>query len=80
MSDIEERQVKKVFDMKKSGQKIKTLREKSGKTLEEVAMDLGITVSSYRKYEAGIRIPRDELKEKIANYFNRSVAFIFFNH
>lgn len=66
--------------MKKSGQKIKTLREKNGKTLEEVAMDLGITVSSYRKYEAGIRIPRDELKEKIANYFNRSVAFIFFNN
>lgn len=69
-----------LFDMKKSGQRIKALREKNGKTLEEVANDLGITVSSYRKYEAGIRIPRDELKERIANYFNRSVAFIFFNH
>lgn len=69
-----------MFDMKKSGQRIKTLREKSGKTLEEVATDLGITVSSYRKYEAGTRIPRDELKERIANYFNRSVAFIFFNY
>ena len=66
--------------MKKTGQKLKTLREKNGKTLEEVANDLGVTVSSYRKYEAGIRTPRDELKERIANYFNRSVAFIFFNN
>lgn len=69
-----------MFDMKKTGQKLKTLREKNGKTLEEVANDLGVTVSSYRKYEAGIRTPRDELKERIANYFNRSVAFIFFNN
>ena len=30
--------------------------------------------------EAGVRVPRDEIKEKIANYFNRSVGFIFFNY
>lgn len=69
-----------MFDMSKAGQKIKSLRENLGYTPEKVASDIGISTSSYCKYEAGIRTPRDEVKEKIANYFNRSVGFIFFNY
>lgn len=70
----------KVFDMFKAGQKIKSLRENLGYSPEKVANDIGISTSSYCKYESGLRIPRDEVKEKIANYFNRSVGFIFFNY
>ena len=69
-----------MFDMIKAGQKIKSLRESSNLTPEKVAFDIGISISSYKKYEAGVRVPRDEIKEKIANYFNRSVGFIFFNY
>lgn len=69
-----------MFDMSKAGQKIKSLRENLGYTPEKVADDIGVSISSYCKYEAGKRIPRDEVKEKIANYFNRSVGFIFFNY
>lgn len=70
----------KVFDMFKAGQKIKSLRENLGYSPEKVANDIGISTSSYCKYESGLRISRDEVKEKIANYFNRSVGFIFFNY
>ena len=69
-----------MFDMIKAGQKIKSLRESSNLTPEKVDFDVEISISSYKKYEAGVRVPRDEIKEKIANYFNRSVGFIFFNY
>lgn len=69
-----------MFDMSKAGQKIKSLRENLGYTPEKVADDIGVSTSSYCKYEAGTRTPRDEVKEKIANYFNSSVSFIFFNY
>ena len=69
-----------MFNMIKAGQKIKSLRENLSLTPEKVASDIGISISSYNKYEAGTRVPRDEIKEKIANYFNRSVGFIFFNY
>lgn len=69
-----------MFNMLKAGQKIKSLRENLGYTPEKVAADIGVSVSSYCKYEAGSRIPRDEIKERLANYFDRSVGFIFFNY
>lgn len=66
--------------MLKAGRKIKSLRENLGYTPEKVANDIGVSISSYCKYESGIRTPRDEIKEKIANYFDRSVGSIFFNY
>lgn len=66
--------------MQKAGARIKSLREKSGCTPEEVAESIGISVSSYLKYESGLRNPRDEVKVKIANYFGRSIGFIFFSY
>ena len=49
------------------------------RTQEEVAKALGISPSSYAMYERGEREPRDEMKKKIADYYKRSVQFIFFN-
>lgn len=66
--------------MTKAGQKIRNLRESLGISPEKVAKDIGVSISSYLKYESGDRIPRDEVKEKIANFFGRSVGFIFFNY
>lgn len=63
---------------KKIGEMLTALRIKKGKTLAEVATDLDITPSALSNYENGIRIPRDSIKIRIANYYNKSVATIFF--
>lgn len=55
------------------------LRELRGnKSREEVSAELGISISAISMYENGERIPRDDLKIKIANYYDVSVQDIFF--
>ena len=57
----------------------KTLRNLRGKrSREEVAFATGISVSALTMYETGQRIPRDEIKIKLARYFGVSVGTIFF--
>lgn len=64
--------------MKKTpGQKMRELR--GIRTKERVANDLGISYSSYVKYERDERRPGDKTKMLIAKYFGKSVEFIFFN-
>jgi DNA-binding XRE family transcriptional regulator len=70
--------IKEVFAMKKTAGKI--MRELRGsKTKQQVADDLGISFSSYVKYERDERNPSDNTKRKIAKYFGKSVESIFFN-
>lgn len=59
------------------GAKLSALRGKRSQA--EVAEDLGISVSALSMYECGNRIPRDEIKVRIANYYGKSVSEIFFN-
>lgn len=49
------------------------------KTQETVARDVGISVSALAMYETEKRVPRDEIKIKLADYYNRSVQEIFFD-
>lgn len=57
----------------------KTLRECRGeRSVPEVARALGVTPNAVTNWECGIRIPRDELKEKIAKYYRRKPGDIFF--
>ena len=49
------------------------------KTQDIVAKDLNISKSALAMYETGKRIPRDLIKFRIAQYYNKSVPFIFFN-
>lgn len=59
----------------------KILRELRGmKTQEEIAKDLGITKSSWAMYERDERVPRDEVKVKIADYFNKPIQELFYPH
>lgn len=46
---------------------------------EETAQAIGISVSALQMYENAQRVPRDEIKMKIAKHFNRSVQSIFFD-
>ena len=55
------------------------LRDLRGsKSQEKIASELGITKSAWAMYERNERIPRDEIKVRIAHYFNRSVQEIFY--
>ena len=58
------------------GDKMKELRGNKSKRI--VAEELGISFSSYVKYERNERVPRDNIKTRIAKYFNCSVQEIFF--
>ncbi len=60
------------------GLKLKELRGK--RSQEEIANEIGITKSSWAMYERNERVPRDEIKVKIANYFGKTVQEIFFGN
>lgn len=55
------------------------IRLRGNRTQAEVAKALGIASSTYAMYELGQRTPSDEVKIRIAEYYNRSVQFIFFS-
>lgn len=65
------------MNKRKIAKTLVSLRE--NKTQKEVATDLGISVSALAMYEQGNRIPRDEIKVMIADYYGKSVQEIFFN-
>jgi transcriptional regulator with XRE-family HTH domain len=57
-----------------------TLRELRGNLSPAmVSENLGISKSALYMYERGERIPRDEVKIKIAKLYGKSVTSIFFN-
>lgn len=58
------------------GAKLKELR--GTKSQESVANDLGISVSALGMYETEQRVPRDEIKIRLANYYKSTVQAIFF--
>lgn len=46
---------------------------------EEVAAAVGISRSALGMYEQGNRMPRDEIKVRLAKYYSVSVQELFFN-
>lgn len=66
------------MNKEKIAKKLIELRKE--KSREEVSKDLGISVSALSMYEVGARIPRDEIKLKIAHYYKKSVQEIFFDN
>lgn len=58
------------------GEKLRELRGE--KTQETIAQEVGVTKSAWAMYERNERVPRDEVKLRIANHFNKSVQEIFF--
>lgn len=63
--------------MSNYGEKLRTLR--GSRTQEEVAKAVGISTSAYASYEQGTRVPKDQVKIRLAEYYRKSVAYIFFN-
>lgn len=56
-----------------------TLRRLRGKKSQtRVAKNIGISPSALSMYERGERIPRDEIKIKLAEFYGKTVQYIFF--
>ena len=66
--------------MKKSnfGERLREIRLQKNMTQEQIAKKLNLAVSTIGMYETGERIPRDEIKKKIAKYYDVSIEYLFF--
>ena len=64
------------MDKQVIGVRLIALRGEKSRT--EVAEKVGVSVSALQMYENGERIPRDEIKIRLANYYNQTVESIFF--
>lgn len=60
-----------------TGKKLRELR--GDRSQQETAAAIGITKSALAMYERDERVPRDEIKVRIANYFGVSLMALFFN-
>ncbi len=65
------------MDRQKIAQTLRGLRGE--KTREEVAINCGVTAQAISMYENAMRIPSDDVKIKIADFYKKSVQEIFYN-
>lgn len=63
---------------KEVGEKIREMRGSRNLTQEELGNALGCTKMAISTYESGKRMPNDNMKIKIANYFGVSISSIFY--
>lgn len=61
-----------------AGMKLRVLRASKKKSQQQVADELKITKSALAMYERDDRVPRDEIKVKLANYYGETVQDLFF--
>lgn len=66
------------MDAKKIGSRLTQLR--GDKSQQEVAKAVSISPSALSMYENGERIPKDEIKEKLAAHYGTSVQALFFDN
>ena len=65
------------LNSKKIGSRLVELR--GNKSQSEVAKAVGISDSAFSMYECGDRIPRDSVKVRLAQYYEKTVQSIFFD-
>lgn len=56
--------------------RLKELRQSKNMTLEELANEIGTTKSTISRYENGIRQPKQDILEAIADYFKISTDYL----
>ena len=65
-------------DAEQIGSRLRELRARSKESAREVAQAINTSESAILMYEAGNRIPRDEIKIRIAEHYCVPVESIFF--
>lgn len=71
------KEVIRVIEPREIGERLTALR--GNRAREEVATAVGVSRSAIAMYEQGERIPRDDIKIRIARYYQRTVQEIFFD-
>lgn len=71
-----EREVIWVIDATVVGERLRKYRGEI--PMQIVADDNGISLSALGMYETGKRIPRDEIKIKLAKYYGTTIEALFF--
>lgn len=66
------------IDSVKIGSRLRKIRTERGESVEALARSIGVSNSAIGMYEGGQRVPRDEIKIKIAEHFDLPVEQIFF--
>lgn len=56
------------------------LKARGNQRREDVASAVGVSLSAIAMYETGARVPRDETKVKLANYYGVTVQDLFFEN
>lgn len=64
------------MDNKKIGERLRALRGDA--SAGATASAIGVSASALFMYERGERVPRDEIKIKIADYYGTTVEAIFY--
>lgn len=67
-----------VLDPKNISEKLVNLRLKKNVSQTQVAESLGIKKAAISQYESGQRIPSDEVKIKLSNYYGVTVQNLFY--
>ncbi len=65
------------MDKRQIGKRLKLCRGNTPR--RQVAESCGIALSTLQSYEDGFRIPKDDIKVKLATYYGVSVGKLFFN-
>lgn len=60
------------------GDTLKELRVAKGKSIVEAAREIGITPGALANYESNIRVPRDNIKIAISDYYKKPIQKIFY--
>lgn len=63
--------------MKSYGSVLKKLRKEKKETIQSVASQIGISYQALQAYENEQRNPRDEIKVKLARFYNVPIEKIF---
>lgn len=65
------------MDKSETGRRLISLR--GDRSQEAVAEAIGVSRSALVMYETGKRVPRDEIKIRLAKYYGVSIQYLFYN-
>lgn len=51
---------------------------RGSRSMDEVAKAVGISASAVSMYEHAERVPKDDIKIKLASYYKKSVQWLFY--
>lgn len=68
--------MEKQLDTKAIGDRLRQLR--GDRTQAAVAKAIGVTDMAISQYEAGIRVPSDEIKLRLADFYGVGIERLFF--